>query len=337
MASAPLGSWLFGALLVVASAATAAHAQLATATYVLGCDPSIPYLAPSVTGMLDAGNPTVTGANSYGTASCDATISIGDPILGSGPIVVMDVPSFGLSVNFPASLTYEYAVTTNPGFPGNPAGLMVPISLSGTAQASAVQGMEFVSTFAQAAIRGTHFGGLIFSGSGIEASVDATGTCLTGQPGLVNNVAGCVDSRTKNAMVDPGSTGQILLLTSNSNAGSALGGYSSFASADPVVFIDPDAEFEPGLRYADFFTIDVSPGVVNTVPEPSALPTANSVLAALALLRRPLGRTRRRRRGRSTLVKSQTTGRPRSPGSPATRSPARTNPPTGPSMSRAVR
>jgi hypothetical protein len=63
------------------------------------------------------------------------------------------------------------------------------------------------------------------------------------------------------------------------------------AIIDPTFSIDPEAEFAPGMRYADFYTITVSPNV--TVPEPGQAPqllAAVTALCALASMRRRANR-----------------------------------------------
>lgn len=55
---------------------------------------------------------------------------------------------------------------------------------------------------------------------------------------------------------------------------------------DPVIAIDPTAEFAPGLRYVDFVEVEVSPNVVQAVPEIGSAASIGAALAALAVRRR---------------------------------------------------
>ena len=38
---------------------------------------------------------------------------------------------------------------------------------------------------------------------------------------------------------------------------------------DPFISIDPDLEFAPGQKYVDDFEVEISPNVVQLLPEPS--------------------------------------------------------------------
>jgi len=57
------------------------------------------------------------------------------------------------------------------------------------------------------------------------------------------------------------------------------------AIADPLIEIDPDAEFAPGQRYADHYEVELGEGVIQA-PEPSSLLSRGFTLSCLVLLRR---------------------------------------------------
>jgi hypothetical protein len=80
---------------------------------------------------------------------------------------------------------------------------------------------------------------------------------------------------------EPG-TAYLITLKATAETGAA-GGIS--AMADPVILVDPDAEFSPGQRYADHYQVELSEGVVQ-LPEPSSFLSRGFALACLVLLRR---------------------------------------------------
>ena len=100
---------------------------------------------------------------------------------------------------------------------------------------------------------------------------------------------------------------------------------NAFADAmiDPIFRIDPDAEFAPGQRYADFYAISVSENV--QTPEPAAAVQGGLALVTLGLLLRrkprstdgPGGRSRGRRAARRGARRTGPAGPARSPARPS--------------------
>jgi hypothetical protein len=57
---------------------------------------------------------------------------------------------------------------------------------------------------------------------------------------------------------------------------------------DPFISIDPDLEFAPGQKYVDYFEVEISPNVVQLLPEPQPVPILGPAAIA-ALLTTLLG------------------------------------------------
>lgn len=274
-------------LLLVALYAGPVSALPADATYSIGC-------GPTMTGTLDAGNPMVsqsfmaTDPFTASASACTVEIGLGD---ASG------VPSIGPSVMYSASLTlsafspfnntslvYQYVVTPSPSLPVNANTLLVPLELIGIARAR-LAGTGLVTGSGTSRIFGSDFGG---PANAIEATMNASGSCTLGQLGTVGGQPTCFDLNKLTAQVAPGAQGSITLVGGGiwqQSGPSANGSYFSFS--DPLLQIDPLAEFAPGMRYADFFTVDFSSGVVNAapVPEPGRVLTLGAALAVLVALR----------------------------------------------------
>ena len=54
------------------------------------------------------------------------------------------------------------------------------------------------------------------------------------------------------------------------------------AFADPIIAIDPLAEFSPGMLYADFFEVQLADGVVQQIEDPDVVAVTEPPVAALA-------------------------------------------------------
>ncbi len=78
------------------------------------------------------------------------------------------------------------------------------------------------------------------------------------------------------------------------SGGSPFGGVIiGEAWIDPVISIDPEAEFAPGQRYVDFVEVQVSPNVVQAIPEPATFALLGAGLVALAARRKAVEHLRR--------------------------------------------
>jgi len=266
--------------LLAASAASPAFALPATATYSTNCAPG----AATVTGNLDASTPVVTSSfTGVGVGfGCATEIGLGDAagVPHIGPNVLLTTTSAGTATFFNASLTYTYVATPSIDLPVDPMTLLVPLELIGIARGRVVGASSGGSG---SGMYGSDFGG---PSAGLRASMDASGSCIFGQLGSVGGLPTCVDLNKLTAQVTPGASGTITLFGQAVYTLNAAGSAAAFAFADPMLQIDPLAEFAPGMRYADFFTLEFSSGVVNAVPEPGTALSLGAALAAFAFKRR---------------------------------------------------
>lgn len=275
--------------LLAVLAARPARAQLASATYATSCatDPMGGGLI-SISGSLDAANPDAmsswSGVGGGGLGfGCATDAGIGDPmsVPQVGPYFMQTTTSAGIATFFNGSLTYRYVATPSLNLPVDPATLLVPLQLIGVTRGRLI-GNPLVGGTAGAVIFGSDFGG---AGNAIRAAMDFSGNCTSGQLGTVGGLPTCFDLNLLTAQVVPGSSGSVTLTGQAAYSFSAAGSAASFTLADPLIRIDPQAEFAPGMRYADFFTVELSPGVVNAIPEPATGWLLSSGLVALAALR----------------------------------------------------
>ncbi|MBW2271266.1 MAG: hypothetical protein JRH16_22160 [Deltaproteobacteria bacterium] len=84
-------------------------------------------------------------------------------------------------------------------------------------------------------------------------------------------------------------------LTARVTGTASVTGWSGSSWIDPVIEIDPDAELAPGVKFVDHYSLDISPGITQAVPEPqlAALLLSAGCFASL--------RRRRSRDGKSKL------------------------------------
>lgn len=293
-----------GLLTALAAEPAWAVSLVSDARYSFSC--SVTQTANTQAGVLDAATPSTgwTGTDQGGQACGDAMAAVGNAAAGTGAFVSIDArlnALGGLLNEFEAVLEYDFAVIPNNFDPNNPpAPIPIPVTIFGRAevQTPVLGGMGSFAMLTNAAVLSS----IGFTNPNADPQLSAAalqafarrrvGFAGTDDECLGGTLLGSSCSAIGFIQGTPLSlTTQVITLRTAAHTGNVGGGGSIpyLASVDPRIEIDPTAEFAPGQRYADFYHLEISPGVVNAIPEPGSAGLLAASLLGVARLKRRRG------------------------------------------------